>query len=155
MVPGNCPALLGMLDMAALNIINLNIDSIQVEITKGKTNKGQETDAVVKGCTNRDTGVIIKQEANSLNGQHHSNKLVNYFYLSKDVEADKQKSSTMTQKIHDTFGDVFNGIGCFEGTFHYSLGQTGNHTKHHQGMQHMHYRNHSKRNSSACKQWTS
>ena len=27
----------------------------------------------------------------------------------------------MTQKIHDTFGDVFNGIGCFEGTFSLQL----------------------------------
>ena len=31
-VPGNDQALLGMPDAAALNIINLNIDSIQVEI---------------------------------------------------------------------------------------------------------------------------
>ena len=23
----------------------------------------------------------------------------------------------MTQKIHDRFGNVFNGIGCFKGTF--------------------------------------
>ena len=23
----------------------------------------------------------------------------------------------MTQRIYETFGDVFNGIGCFEGTF--------------------------------------
>ena len=27
----------------------------------------------------------------------------------------------MTQKIHDTFGNVFNGIGCFEGTFSLQL----------------------------------
>ena len=50
--------LLGMPDTAVLNIINLNIDSIQVEIMKYKTNKGQETHTVVEGCTNRDTGVI-------------------------------------------------------------------------------------------------
>ena len=27
----------------------------------------------------------------------------------------------MTQKIHITFSDVFNGIGCFEGTFSLQL----------------------------------
>ena len=27
----------------------------------------------------------------------------------------------MTQKIHDTFGDIFNGIGCFKGTFSLQL----------------------------------
>ena len=41
-VPGNGQALP---DMAALNIINLNIDSIQKEIRECKTNRGQETHA--------------------------------------------------------------------------------------------------------------
>ena len=104
-----------MPDTAVLNIINLNIDSTQAEIMNGKTNRGQETHAVVASCTNRDTGVIIKQEANGQNGQNHSNKLINYFYSSNDTDADKRKSSTMTQKIHDTFGDVFNSIRCFKG----------------------------------------
>ena len=27
----------------------------------------------------------------------------------------------MTQKIHDTFGNIFNGIGCFEDTFSLQL----------------------------------
>ena len=27
----------------------------------------------------------------------------------------------MTQKIHNTYGNVFNGIGCFEGTFSLQL----------------------------------
>ena len=69
-----------MPDMAVLNIINLNIDSIQVEIMSCKTNGGQQTHAVAEGCTNRDTGGIIKQEANGQNGQNHSNKSINYFY---------------------------------------------------------------------------
>ena len=82
-----------------------------------KTNRGQLTHAVVEGCTNRDTGRIIKQEANGQNCQNHSNKSINYFYSSKNTDADKRKISAMTQKIHDTFGDIFNSIGCFEGTF--------------------------------------
>ena len=33
------------------------------------------------------------------------------------MEVDKRKSIELTQKIHNVFDNVFNGIGCFEGTF--------------------------------------
>ena len=42
-----------MPDTAMLNIINLNIDSIQVEIVSSKTNRGHETHTMAEGCTNR------------------------------------------------------------------------------------------------------
>ena len=42
-VPGNGQALLGMPDMASLNIINLNIDSIQVVTPQCKTKEGKHT----------------------------------------------------------------------------------------------------------------
>ena len=58
-VPGNGQALHGIPDTAALNIINLNIDSIQ-EIRNCKTNRGQEMHAVVEDHTNRDTHSAIK-----------------------------------------------------------------------------------------------
>ena len=74
--------------------------------------------AVMEGCTNRDAGIITKQDTN---GQNNQNKSINYFYSSKDIDADKRKSSTMMQKIHETFGDIFNGIGCLEGTFSLQL----------------------------------
>ena len=68
----------------------------------------------MEGCTNINTFGVIKQTAN---GQIQSNKLINYFSSSQNTEADKRESGAMTQKIHNTYGDVFNGIGCFEGTF--------------------------------------
>ena len=110
-----------MPDTAVLNIINLNIDSIQAEITKCKTNRGQEMHAVAEGCTNRDAGIITKQDTNGQNDQNKSNKSINYFYASKDIDADQRKSSAMMQKICKTFGNVFNGIGCFEGAFSLQL----------------------------------
>ena len=109
-----------MPDTAVLNIIHLNIDSIQVEITKCKTNRGQEMHTVAEGCTKRDAGIITKQDTNGQNDQNKPNKSINYFYSSKDIDADKRKSSAMTQKIHETF-DIFNGIGYFEGTFSLQL----------------------------------
>ena len=53
-VLGNSQALLGLPDTVVLNIINLNIDSIQKEIRECKRNTGQETYAKTKGCTNKD-----------------------------------------------------------------------------------------------------
>ena len=64
-----------------------------------------------------DAGVITKQDTNDQNDQNKSNKSINYFYSSNNIDADKRKSSAMTQKIHKTFSIIFNGIGCFEGTF--------------------------------------
>ena len=115
---GNGQVLLGMPDIAALNILNLNIDSIQVEVVSCKTNREQVTQKVVEDCTNINTVGIIKQIANS---EIQSNKLINYFYSSKNTYADKRESDAMTQKIHNTYGNDFNGIGCFEGTFSLQL----------------------------------
>ena len=120
-VPGNCQALLGMPDMAVLNIINLNIDSIQKEIRNCKANRGQELHTITEDCTNKDVQSAVKQDDNG--PQHHSqaNTLINYFYESDNTVPDKNKSSAMTRRIHETFGDVFNGIECFKGTFSLQL----------------------------------
>ena len=55
------------------------------------------------------------------NGQIQSNQLTNYFYSSKNTEADKRESDAMTQEIHNTYGNDLNGIGHFEGTFSLQL----------------------------------
>ena len=110
-----------MPDTAALNIINLNIDSIQAEIASCQTNKEQEMHVVAEGCTHMDAGAINKQDANSQNEQNNSNNSINYFFSSSNIMADKRQSSEMTQRIHDRFGNVFNGIWCFEGRFSVQL----------------------------------
>ena len=86
-----------------------------------KTNIGQEMQTVSKGCTNMAVGGHTTQNANSQNSQTTTNKSINYFFSLSNVDADKRKSSAMMQKIHDTFGNVFNKIGCFEGTFSLQL----------------------------------
>ena len=50
-VPGNGQALLGMPDTVVLNLINLNIDSIQTLTAECKTNKKQEHTSLM-ACTN-------------------------------------------------------------------------------------------------------
>ena len=120
-VLGNGQVLLGMPDTAALNIINLNIDSIQVEIASCKTNREQEMYTVAEGRTNTDAGAINKQDTNSQNIQNNSHNSINYFFSSSNVMADKRQSSEMTQRMHDRFGNIFNGIGCFEVMFSLQL----------------------------------
>ena len=120
-VPVNSQALLGLPDMAVLNIINLNIDSIQKEIRECKTNRGQETHAETEDCTNKGTQSAVKQDSNGQ--QHQTNKLINYFYSSSNIDADKNKSKAMTQRIHEECGKVFNSIGCFKGTLSLQLKQ--------------------------------
>ena len=88
--------------MAVLNIINLNIDSTQKEIRNCKANRGQETHAVTEDYTNKDTQSAVKQDENSQQHDGQANKLINYFYSSNNTVADKNKSSTMTQRIHET-----------------------------------------------------
>ena len=98
-IPGNGQVLLGMPDMAALNIINLNIDYIQ-EIRECKTNRGQEMHAYTEDCTNKDAHSTTKQSGNGQ--QHQANKLINYFYSSNNTDADKSKSAAITQRICET-----------------------------------------------------
>ena len=82
-----------MPDTAALQIINLNIDSIGGG-GRGKTNIKQEMHTVHKMAVRRECV---------------------FFVMFQEIVVEKN------QKIHDTFGDVFNGIGCFKGTFSLQL----------------------------------
>ena len=77
--------------------------------------------AVEKGCANTDADSKIKQGANSQSSQDNANKITNYFFSSPNVEADKRKSIELTQKVHNTFGDVVNCIGYVESTFSLQL----------------------------------
>ena len=143
-----------MPDTAVLNIINLNIESTQAEISECKSNIGQETHVVAEGSTNMDTGIITKQDANGQNDQNNSNKSINYFYSSNNIDADRRKGSAMTQKIHKIFGNVFNCIGCFEGTFSLQLKPN---SKPYQapGVWNMHYKSCSRRSWNTYRKWTS
>ena len=89
---------------------------------------------IAEGCTNKDKEGVIKQDANGQNSQNKSNKPINYFFSSANTEADNRESNAMMQKIHNAYSNVFTGIECFKGTFHYSLNPTASHTKCHQGM---------------------
>ena len=55
---------------------------------------------------------------------------INYFLPGPDQENDKRASAEIIQQILREFKDVFNGIGCFDGNFHYSLNQAVSNTRH-------------------------
>ena len=113
---GNGQVLLGMPDATFLNIINVNIDSTGRD-SRGQTNTRQEMQTVSVGCTNRGADAITKQDANGQKDQKTTNKPINCFFSSNNTDADKRKSKEMMQKIQNILGNVFNGIGCFKGTF--------------------------------------
>ena len=64
-----------------------------------------------------DEDLKIASNVNGSNNCTSKNTLTNYFLSSPNMEVDKRKSVELTQKIHTVFDNVFNGIGCFEGTF--------------------------------------
>ena len=95
--------LLRMQDTATLELVNINIDSIQGEAAEGKTNTGgmreanieQDMHMVEKGCANADADFKTKQGTNGQNSQNNANKTINYFFSSSNVDADKRKSSEL------------------------------------------------------------
>ena len=70
----------------------------------------QETDRAAKWYTNMDNNTkstaIMK-----------SNKTTEYFLSGPTYESDRKKSAESAWHIYKDFDDVFNDIGCFEGTF--------------------------------------
>ena len=50
-----------------------------------------------------------------------SNKRTECFLSGPTYESDKRKGAESTWQIHKDFDDMFNGIGCFEGTFSLQL----------------------------------
>ena len=114
-----------------LNIIDINIHSIytkqagdgdncyintptaQREDTKQETNKAEKcyrnTDSISK-YNNKDKSMVNNQLSNT----------VNYFIPGPNYDNDKKKSAEITEQLQRDFEDVFNGIGCFDGTFHCS-----------------------------------
>ena len=121
--------LLGMPDTAALKIIVINIDSIQAEKEECSANIGntmesnttQEAHVAEKSCINTEADSKVNIKVNGHSNNTNPNTITNYFLSSPNVEADKRKSIELMQEIHNTFGDVFNGIGYFKGTFSLQL----------------------------------
>ena len=132
LVLGNGQALLGMPDTDALQICNINIDSIGAEDARN-TKNNINTDATQESNANQDRYIAVKCCANttsiskSTNNRNRSTANTNtntpakYFLLCPKYETDKRKSAELTQQIHKEFDNVFNGIGCFEGTFSLQL----------------------------------
>ena len=82
-VPSNGQALIGMPDATSLDIIKVNIDYIQMEMSKGKTNNKQKTQTDTDSCTNMKRDAINRQDANIQKDQDMPFNYINYFTSSK------------------------------------------------------------------------
>ena len=128
-VLGNGQALLGVPDTAVLKIIDINIGSIQAEKEECNANNGnvtesnttQEANVAEKSCINADADSKVNDKVNGHSNNTNPNTIPNYFLSSPNVETDKRKSIKLMWEMHNIFGHVFNGIGCFEGTFSLQL----------------------------------
>ena len=93
-----------MPDTAALQIININIDSIQATKEEGninicsdiESNANQDAHGVEKSCTNTEADLKGDINANSHYNSTNLNTLTNYFLSLPNVEADKRKSIELT-----------------------------------------------------------
>ena len=117
-----------MQDTDELQIININIDSIDAEdvgdseqnINTGtvqESNTKQETHGTVKCCANTDSNSKSTNNGTKSMVDATLNKPIKYFLVGPSCDTDQRKSVELTKQIHMEFKNVFNGIGCFEGTF--------------------------------------
>ena len=53
--------------------------------------------------------------------KNNLDKPTNYFLAGPSCESDKRKSAESIQQKYKEFEDIFNGIGCFEGTYSLQL----------------------------------
>ena len=131
-VLGNGQALLGMADIDTLDIININIHSIGTEHGGGKvnccTNKAAAQSMDTTQETNRSEKCYIHKDciskSDNTDKSQINNKLANaigYFLPGPNCDSDKRMNAEITQQLQKDFEDVFNGIGCFDGTFSLQL----------------------------------
>ena len=117
-----------MPDTDALNIIKININAIGTEQTgtgdkccanmhtvQGDEPK-QETGRAEKCYTNMDS-ISKSNDKTKPMVERNSYKTIEYFLSGLSYEIDRKMSTETTQQKHKDFEDVFNGIGCLDGTF--------------------------------------
>ena len=144
-VPGNGQVLLGLSDTAALNVINVNIDSIEAEgtqkencntnISDAKTsNIKQETHGAKKSCTNTDVDLKNTNSVNGLDSNTNTNTLTNYFLSSRNIEIDEMKSTKLNKKYTMCLIMFLMVLGALKAHFLYSSSLIVNPINCHQDM---------------------
>ena len=144
-VPRNGQVLLGMPDIAALNMINVNIDSIEAANMQKenfntnisdaeKPNAKQEIHGVKESCTNTDEELKNANNINGSNNNTNTNPLTNYFLSSPNIEVDRRKSIELTQKYTVCLIMCLMALGALKAHFHCSSSLIASPVKCHQDM---------------------
>ena len=147
-VPGNRQPSLGKPDIEALGILTINCNTIESRETDSlencKTNMRQEINATEKLLTNTDGSKFEIEDKPMVND--NNNNSIKYFLPGLNSDADKEASFTITQWLQREFKDVFNSIGCFDGTFPLQATPDSKPYQACPDVYHMIYNNHSNRN---------
>ena len=120
-----------MPDTAALNIIDVNIDSIETACMQKEncntnmsdiktSNTKQEAHGTKESCRNTDDDLKNANNANGLDSNTNINTQTNYFLSSPNIEVDKRKSIELTQKYTVYLIMCLMALGALKAHFHYS-----------------------------------
>ena len=132
MVPGEWPALLGMLYAEILELLSVDCNNIELSWSNRQVNQ-QRT---------QNKSNINKDLKDDMNGSVKCNNRIHYFHAQPDKEADIERSAKVTKSIHQEYADVFSRHWMLQR--HVFITGQGWY-KHHQDGLSMHYQNHSKR----------
>ena len=117
-----------MTDTDALNIIKINIHTIGAEQTGGSgiccTNMHTvwrddlRQEAVRAENCYENTDSISKSNSKTMPMvESKFSKTIEYFLSGLRHDSSRKRSTEITEQLHIEFEDLFNGIGCFDGTF--------------------------------------
>ena len=106
-VPGNGPALLGMIDCKQLHLLSIHCQTINNQHNGRQTNEQ----------TKHDTSMPANSFKNNLYANDKIKQGIDYFIAGPGMESNIVENTETTLKIHTEYNDVFTGIGCFKGAF--------------------------------------
>ena len=106
-VPGESPALLGMMDVETLELVSVNCNMIELD-WMNRQSKEQKMQA--KSSTNK---YLTYDTANGIK----CNNIIDYFLAVPDKEAVIERSAKLAKSIQQELADIFWGSGYVKGKF--------------------------------------
>ena len=121
---GNGTALLGLPDFERLQLLNINFQTTNIEQKWRQVNEQRK----------QDRSKLIKNMKIDQHSNHKINAEIHYFIAGLEMEADRMASPITMQIVHNDYGDLFTGIGCFKGTFCFRVKMVQSYIRPHPGM---------------------
>ena len=105
--------------MILFKCFNLSSPGQTIEVIDNQ-HAGRKSDSQMgcpTGIPNCKTHSKKDHRSDNVDANQSNINISDYFRCSAKIEADKETSKAIMQRIHNEFSDIFTGIGCFEGIF--------------------------------------